>query len=231
MLCDCTRRSLFGAVLLAADSDPPIEPSLRIASSDGVALTLDACPGAFDERIATALVESKIKATILVTSVWMQMNPAGLAYLLARQDIFALENHGERHIPPVLGSRRIFGINVAGDIAAIQREVAGGARSIEQATGRRPTWYRAATGFYSRRVIPRIEAMGFAIAGYSVNADQGASLPTRAVAARIAAARPGDVIVAHINQPRRASGAGVVEGVRRLQLQGMKFVHLASVST
>jgi peptidoglycan/xylan/chitin deacetylase (PgdA/CDA1 family) len=219
---------LFGAVVLAADPDPPIEPSLRLHSAAGVALTLDACPGAFDERIATALVDSNIRATIFVTSVWMRMNPAGLAYLLTHRDIFALENHGERHVPPVLRSRRIFGIEVAGDLEAVRQEVEGGARAIAASIGRRPTWYRAATGFYSRSVIPQIEAMGFAIAGYSVNADQGASLPAHAVAARIAAARPRDVIVAHINQPHRASGAGVVEGVRMLQGQGMTFVHLAA---
>jgi peptidoglycan/xylan/chitin deacetylase (PgdA/CDA1 family) len=231
MLCACTRRGLFGAVLLAADGDAPIEPRLRMPASSGVALTLDACPGGFDERIATALVASNIRATIFVTSVWMRMNPAAVAYLLANKEIFALENHGKRHVPPVLGSRRIFGIEVAGDFPAIQQEVEGGARAIEQAAGRRPTWYRAATGFYSRSIIPRIEAMGFAIAGYSVNADEGASLPAHAVAARIAAARAGDVIVAHINQPHRASGAGVVEGARMLQGAGMNFVHLAGQST
>jgi len=45
--------------------DVPVEPRMRLPDvSPGrlvVALTLDACPGAFYERIATALVESGIK--------------------------------------------------------------------------------------------------------------------------------------------------------------------------
>jgi peptidoglycan/xylan/chitin deacetylase (PgdA/CDA1 family) len=47
--------------------DVPIEARMRLGGvSPGrlmVALTLDACPGAFDERIATALAESGIKAS------------------------------------------------------------------------------------------------------------------------------------------------------------------------
>ena len=72
-----------------------------------IASTLDACRGGFDDRIAKALVESGIKATIFVTGVWLRENPIGLAFLLAHRDLFAIENHGERHIPPVLGRRRI----------------------------------------------------------------------------------------------------------------------------
>ena len=72
--------------------DVPVEPRMRLGdASPGrlvVALTLDACPGAFDERIATALVESGIKATIFVTGLWLRENPVGLAFLLAHRDLF-----------------------------------------------------------------------------------------------------------------------------------------------
>ncbi len=72
--------------------------------------------------------------------------------------------------------------------------------------------------------------MGFAIAGYSVSADAGASLPAARVAARMAAAANGDVIVAHINQPLRPSGAGVVAGLQELQSKGAIFVRLDQVA-
>jgi peptidoglycan/xylan/chitin deacetylase (PgdA/CDA1 family) len=214
----------------AAAVDEPVEPRLRLAEVPSgqrvVALTLDCCPGAFDQRIATALVAQRIPATIFVTALWMHRNPEGLALLVAHPDLFAIENHGARHIPPVLGDRTIFGIRVAGDLAAIRREIEGGAAAIRAATGAMPRWYRAATGFYTPSVIPDIRAMGFAIGGYSLSADVGASLPAARVAARIANARSGDVIVAHLNQPLRPSGAGVVEGLRVLQGQGVTFVRL-----
>ena len=47
----------------------------------------------------------------------------------------------------------------------------------------------------------------------------------------MAAAKSGDVIVAHLNQPLRPSGAGVVEGLRMLQRQGTTFVRLDQAKT
>lgn len=207
-----------------------VEPRLRLAEPPAdrlvVALTLDACPGAFDERLARALVENAIRATIFVTGVWMRRNPAGLAFLLANRELFAIENHGERHVPPVLGGRSVYGIAGAGDLAAVRAEVADGAGSVATATGAAPRWYRGATGLYSREAIPEIERLGFAIAGYSLNADMGASLPANRVAERVAGAASGEVIVGHINQPSRPSGLGIAEGVKTLRRRGAVFVHL-----
>jgi hypothetical protein len=89
--------------------DAPVEARMLLGDAAPgrleVALTLNACPGAFDKRIATALVESGIKATVFVTGLWLRENPAGLAFLLMHRNLFAIENHGELHIPPVLGHR------------------------------------------------------------------------------------------------------------------------------
>ena len=219
----------------AADRDAPVEPRLRLADAPAdkrvIALTFDCCPGAFDTRIATVLVSEHIPATIFVTWLWMRRNPEGLALLLAHPELFSIQNHGELHIPPVLGDRTIFGIHVAGDLPTITREIENGAQAIRTATGATPRWYRAATGFYTPSVLPDIEAMGFAIGGYSLSADLGASLPASRVAARMANARSGDVIVAHLNQPTRPSGQGVVEGLRALQHDGVTFARLDQVAT
>lgn len=225
----------FPSVSVAAERDVPVEPHIRLANVPDnqrvVALTFDCCPGSFDTRIASVLVAERIPATIFITWLWMRRNPEGLKLLLAHPDLFTLQNHGELHIPPVLGDRTIFGIRCAGDIATVRKEVADGARAIELASGIAPRWYRAATGFYTPSVIPEIEAMGFAIGGYTYSADEGASLPASRVAARMAAAKSGDVIVAHINQPLRPSGAGVVEGLRMLQRQDATFVRLDQAKT
>jgi len=221
--------------LLATRPDKPIEPQMRLAGVAPdqviVALTFDACPGAFDRRIADALVADRIPATIFVTRLWIMRNPNGLAFLLAHHDLFAFENHGELHIPPVLGPGTIFGIPAAGDLATVQHEVTAGAAAVTAATGSAPRWYRASTGFYSPSVIPEIERLGFGIGGYSRNADAGASLPAHSVARRIAEAANGDIIVAHINQPTRPSGEGVVAGIKKLQRRGANFVRLDQLTT
>ena len=237
-MCQClSRRALLAlpVSLSLTQNDRPIEPHMRLPNAPAdrltVALTLDACPGGFDERIANALVAARIPATIFITGVWLRQNPNGLAFLLAHRDLFAIENHGEWHTPPVLGVGQMFGIPIAGNLAAIQREVQQGAASIAAATGATPTWYRASTGYYSPSAIPVIQQLGFGIAGYSLNADAGASLPAHSVAHRIAAAISGDVIVAHINQPTRPSGAGVVAGILELQRRSASFVRLDQLAT
>lgn len=234
--CRLSRRAFCAGTALAlagrparAEDGRPVEATLRLPAGGGgprVALTLDACPGAFDARIAYALADLRVMATIMVTGIWIRQNPTGLAFLKAHPDLFAIENHGARHVPPVFGERLVFGIQPAGDAAAVRREVEGGATAIQAAFGTIPTWYRGATGFYSPQAMPPIEGMGFRIAGYSLNGDLGASLPAAAVADRIAAAKDGDVIVAHVNQPRRASGPGVVEGMSRLRARGFQFTGL-----
>ena len=214
----------------SASAEPGlVEPVLRLANASGervVALTLDACPGGFDWRIANRLVTEGIAATIFATALWQRRNQRAVDFLRARPDLFAIENHGARHVPAVLGDRRIFGIEAAGTIEAVQREVRDGADAVFAAFGNHPVWYRGAAGFYSPAMLPVIEAMGFAIAGYSLNGDIGASLPAPQVAARIAHARGGDVIVSHINQPNRPSGQGVADGVTELKRQGARFVQL-----
>ncbi len=208
-----------------------VEPSLRLPPSDKptVALTLDACPGGFDERLARALVEHGIPATVFVTATWIERNPNGLAFLLAHRDVFSFQNHGRRHLPPVLGTGSIFGLRPAGTLDGIRAEIVLGNDAIVAATGERPAWYRGAAALYSPEALPAIRQMGFAIAGFSLNADAGASLPAASVASRIAKARDGDVIIGHINQPLRPSGAGIAAGVVALKNQGMAFAWLPAV--
>ncbi|MDE2319946.1 MAG: polysaccharide deacetylase family protein [Rhodospirillales bacterium] len=211
------------------EKDGLVEPVLRLNPQPGprrVAVTLDACPGHFDPRIANLLVERNIPATIFITAVWMRMNPEGLAFFLKHPHIFTLENHGARHLPPVLGGQRVYGLAVAGSWPAIETEITGGAEAIYKVTGRRPVWYRGAAGLYTPSVIPQIEALNIRVAGYSLVSDAGASLPAEMVASRISAARDGDVIEGHINQPKRSSGAGIAAGLACLQQSGAQFVRL-----
>jgi peptidoglycan/xylan/chitin deacetylase (PgdA/CDA1 family) len=68
--------------------------------------------------------------------------------------------------------------------------------------------------------------MGYRIAGYSLNGDGGSLLDAKVAARRIANARDGDVIIAHVNQPTHAAGAGVAQGVLALKKRGFSFVLL-----
>ena len=211
-----------------------IEPTLHIepGGADGprVALTLDACTGAVDERILTTLVNNDIPATIFVTGRWLRHNADALQVLLAHPDLFELEDHGENHIPAVIGSEQPYGLMPAGTPQAVTAEVRNGAHDVLVVSGRQPVWYRGAAALYSEDAMTLINGMGYRIAGFSLNADLGASLSEKGAAKRFETAIDGDVIIAHINQPTRPAGAGIAEGIVALKSKGFHFVRLEDVN-
>lgn len=222
---------------LAVHADMParaaarlVEPGFRLAPSQTgtprVALTLDACSGKVDRRILDMLVAEHVPATIFVTARWLKHNAEAIAVLKAHPDLFGIEDHGREHLAAVDHPVTIFGVRSAGSPEALALEVGGGAEAIVAAGFDRPTWFRGATAKYSASAIAEIEAMGYRIGGFSLNGDGGSLLGTAVTARRIANARDGDVIIAHINQPTHAAGAGVVEGVLALKRRGVNFVLL-----
>lgn len=225
---------LLGLSALPAAAGPALgEPRLSLpqaaaAQPPKLALTLDACGGKADQRIFQALVDNRIPATVFVTARWLRRNGDTLQLMLAHPDLFQIENHGARHVPAVTRPVTIYGLAAAGSPAAVRAEVEGGRAAIIAATGHAPLWYRGATGRYDTAAMAEVRALGEAIAGYSIRADDGASLPAAAVAKRLAAARPGDVIIAHANKPDRPSGAGLVTGVLALKARGFVFVKLGT---
>lgn len=216
-----------------AAADDLLEPTLHVPHRDGetrVALTLDACSGKTDHRILDALVDNRIPATIFVTGRWLKHNGAALAVMLAHPDLFEIGNHGLNHVPAVDVVTQIYGIKAAGSPAAVAAEVEGGAAAILAATARQPRWFRGATAKYTTSSIAQIHALGLKVAGYSVNGDSGSLAVAKVAEHRIAEAKDGDVIIAHINQPAHAAGSGVVRGILALKARGIRFVTLEALA-
>jgi peptidoglycan/xylan/chitin deacetylase (PgdA/CDA1 family) len=214
-------------------SDGLIEPELAItpggAAAPRVALTLDACMGAADFRILDTLVAHRIAATIFVTGRWLAKNAEALKLLKAHPELFELENHGAMHVPAITGKEKLYGIAPAGTLEAVSAEIDGGAAAMAACGLGKPKWYRDATALYSGDALLRIRQMGYRVAGFSLNADFGASLPADKVVERLLGAKDGDVIIGHVNQPNRSSGAGIAAGVVALQQKGFGFVRLGDV--
>jgi peptidoglycan/xylan/chitin deacetylase (PgdA/CDA1 family) len=232
-----TATILCASVVTAVAKEHPhfIEPKLFITkggdATPQVALTLDACSGQTDQRILNALVENHIPATIFVTGRWLKHNAPTVAIMKAHPDLFELENHGLNHIPAIDNQPRMFGLKTAGSLPAIRAEIQGGVDAMAAVPLAQPAWYRDATARYSDDAVTLIHDMGYRVAGYSLNADMGASLMTAQVEKRMVAAKDGDVIIAHINQPTHAAGAGVVQGILALKHKGFRFVRLRDVQT
>ncbi len=224
----------LGASQESAPVQRPQELHDRIAPSSvtqpRVALTLDACSGQFDRELIIFLIDHRIPTTIFATSKWIRKNPRGLALLKMHLDLFDLEDHGENHIPAVLGvGRRVYGIPGEPDMLHLRREVLEGAETIEEATGVPPHWYRGATGEYDQKAADEIRRLGYKIGGFSVNADAGATLSMTAIEARMRHVKSGDVIIAHMNRPKGQTAEGLAPSILELLKRGFTFVRLDQV--
>ena len=223
---------LLSSFAAAAQVVQPIELHHQLVLPTGesgkvVALTLDACAGGFDAPLANFLIEHRIHATIFATRRWMRRNPDALATLKTHADLFDIENHGANHVPAIIGAgRNVYGLAGMADLKQLKREVSGGAEAIKASTGFAPHWYRGATGEYDPEAIKAIEAMGFKLAGFSVNADSGATLDRKKIVGRLMKVRSGDIIIAHLNKPASDTGKGMAEGLQLLLDQGFRFVRL-----
>ena len=202
-----------------------------VPSAHRVALTLDACSGKFDEDLLAFLIRNRIPATLFATERWLQKNPHGVSVIKANLDLFDVEDHGENHIPAVIGAgRKVYGIPGEPDIIHLRREVSEGARAITEMIGVPPHWYRGATAVYDPAAITEIERLGYKVAGFSVNADAGATLGRVAIAERLKHVKSGDVIIAHMNKPASDSAEGLSVGLIQLLKSGFVFVRLDQVN-
>lgn len=191
------------------------------------ALTLDACGGAFDADLVAFLIEFRIPATIFATRKWLRRNPEALAQLVAHPDLFDIENHGANHVPAFIGKDKlVYGIPGELDVAHLKREVSQGANAVRSATGSAPRWFRGATAEYDAESLKVIEQMGYKVAGFSVNADSGASLSSKRIVSRLKKVRSGDIIIAHMNRPQSETAEGLAIGLKALQERGFRFVKL-----
>ncbi len=201
-------------VLIPAWADEkPLEIHDKLAPRAGdakeIALTLDACTGKFDYDLIEFLIRNRIPATIFATKKWLDRNPFGVSVIKAHLNLFDVEDHGENHIPAVIGAgKKVYGIPGEPDIVHLRREVTVGARAIERAIGVTPHWYRSATAEYDAQSIAEITKLGYKIAGFSINADEGATLSKLAIEKRLKNVQPGDVIIAHMNRPASDSAKG-----------------------
>lgn len=224
--------SAFANEITLSKKTSLFEPYLAIEKNINqpqIALTFDLCMGKTDRRIFDVLIAEKIPATLFVTARWLNKNPDIVAQIRSHPQLFEIGNHGKNHIPAIDESGTIYGIETAGSLKAVCDEIEGGALAIESA-GLSPQFkpfYRGATALYTARSLKLIEDLGYSVAGFSLNGDEGASLTSAAVLERFETAKDGDVTIAHMNQPTRLSGVGVAKALHVLKSKNMRFVTLS----
>lgn len=207
---------------------PGVEPRQRIDGTAAVALTLDACGGGYDAELIATLVKLRVPATLFVTRKWLDAHPKGLQDLLAHPELFELQNHGARHVPALVG-QHLYGMQGPATLEGVEQEITGGAQAVQRASGQAPRWYRGAGARYDAASLQLIERLNLQVAGYSLNADDGATASAAVVAQRLKRAKPGDIVIAHMNRPAGGTAEGFAAALPVLLNQGVRFLRLSEV--
>ena len=206
---------------------------LRRASVEDrvVALTFDACGGArrgrddYDRRLIDFLESEGIPATLFLNLRWIRAHPR-TAKVLAGNPLFEIGNHGAEHRPLSVSSRRAYGIRGTASAAEAVEEVEANIGPIMAMTGRRPLFFRSGTAHYDDVALRILDALGCRAAGFSVNGDEGGTLPAGVVRRRLLSVRPGDIVLCHMNRPASGTAEGIRQAVPELLRRGFRFVTL-----
>ena len=127
---------------------------------------------------------------------------------------FELESHGVRHVP--LGDRQRGPWNRRDRVGGEAYDEVVAANDWFAATlGRTPWFFRSGTAHYDEVAVAISRSVGQAVAGFSVNADAGATYTATQVAGELARVRPGDIVISHMNRPGRGTSGGMPRRCRR----------------
>jgi len=198
-----------------------------------LALTFDACgngrkSNGYDEELISYLRQEHIPATLFISGIWADAHPDKLLSLTA-DPLFEIENHGLRHLPCSVNSHSAYHIIGTRDVADVVLEVEGNAEKLAKLTGRKPCLFRDATAMYDDVALDIITDLGYTVIGYSILGDAGATFSAAQVKAALLTAKPGDIIICHMNHPEGDTCAGIQAAIPLLQAQGYTFVKLDEV--
>ncbi|MFF2081444.1 polysaccharide deacetylase family protein [Kitasatospora sp. NPDC058162] len=194
------------------------------------ALTFDACGGPGGSRYDAELIDflraHDVPATLFLNARWIDANPHTFEQLAA-DPLFEIGNHGTVHRPLSVTGRSAEGIAGTGGVGEVYDEVAGNAHKLTELLGRPPRFFRSGTAYYDDVAVRVVADLGERIAGFTVNADGGATLPAAEVRQEVASAPPGAIVIGHMNQPGRGTARGVAAALPGLLAAGRRFVRLS----
>jgi peptidoglycan/xylan/chitin deacetylase (PgdA/CDA1 family) len=194
-----------------------------------LALSFDACDRACDDALLTTLEQNQTPALLFICSKWIDANPGRLEQLAANP-LFDIGNHGTRHVPLSVTGRSAYGIGGTKSADEAVAEVWTNQSRITSLIGRQPEFFRPGTAHYDDVAVRIVHELGLTPVGFSVNADNGATSPARAVSAAVSRAAPGSILLAHMNHPGSGTAAGYAAALPGLRDAGVQFVPLAGQS-
>ncbi|MDF9811535.1 polysaccharide deacetylase family protein [Streptomyces sp. SPB162] len=211
---------------------PGVVTELPPAAGRAIALTFDACGGpgggGYDRELIDLLRARKVPATLFLNARWTDANRARFDQLMS-DPLFEIANHGTRHRPLSVSGRSAYGIAGTRDAGEVFDEVAGNRDKLTALLGHPPRFFRSGTA-YCDDVAARIVAeLGERFAGFSVNADAGATFTPAQVHRAALTATAGSIVIGHMNHPAGGTAEGMARALPALLASGHRFVRLSDV--
>jgi peptidoglycan/xylan/chitin deacetylase (PgdA/CDA1 family) len=194
-----------------------------------IALTFDACGGpkgsGYDKELINYLRQMKIPATLFINSRWIDAN-YWTFWALNRIPQFEIENHGYLHKPLSVNGKSAWGIKGTQNVGEVVDEVLLNHRKLQQLTGKTPKFFRSGTAYYDEVAVKVLDEIGERPVGYSVLGDAGATYNREQVKNALLSAKPGSIVIMHMNHPEGQTFEGVKDAIPILIQRGYRFVKL-----
>jgi peptidoglycan/xylan/chitin deacetylase (PgdA/CDA1 family) len=192
-------------------------------SANAVALTFDVCStrdtSKYDGRITAELIAAQVPATIFVGGSWAREEPEHLKEL-ASNPLFELGNHSYSH-PHMT---RVSPARVRLELLTTQAE-------IMQLTGHEPSLFRPPYGEYDDKLVKAAAELGLSTIGYDLasgDPDEHAT-KERLIEWVLGQARPGSIIVMHINHTRFHTAEALPDIIDGLRAKGLTLVKVSEL--
>lgn len=195
----------------------------RLPTSDKfIALTFDACegkgkPAYLDQGVVDVLEREQVPFTIFATGLFAQRNEQALRRLASQPQV-EIENHSFSHPQHM---ERL-------DAAAVAAQVSDADRIIAGITGKSPSFFRFPAGNYDARALKIVEDSGHRVVHWRfASGDPAKGLTPRHLTDWVLSqARPGDVLIFHINGRAPATSVALPDILAGLRAKGYRFVRL-----
>lgn len=195
-----------------------------------VAVTLDACGGkkgsGYDIELITFLRVNKIPATLFMTGLWIDANPA-IVKELSADPLFEIENHGMLHKPASVQGSVIYGRRGAKNTGELVDEIELNAIKIQKITGRRPLFYRPGTAYFDDVAVKIVYDLKQIPMNFSIVSGDAAEFKPERIERRIlSGVKNGSVIIGHMNRPGKNLYPALKKSLLVLKERGYRFVKL-----
>ncbi len=199
-----------------------------------VCFTADACGGpngsGYNAALIDLLITQQIPATLFINKRWAEANPAVFQDLVA-SPLFEIANHGTNHLPLSVQGKSAYKIAGTASIDEVVDEVWDNHEFLTKEVGTAPRFFRSGTAHYDEIAATIVRDLGEMPVNFDVNADAGATYDANQIISACRDAKPGSILIAHMNQPQSATAEGMKTAFAEMTSRGLTFSTLSDAVT